>query len=108
MNYIKKIFGRSRSYPGCIPKNIPDKHEIDDLMEVRVCTASYCATCEEMVFQTLRKCKECNERKICYICYEDNRLCKECYQNFMYLYNTIEIFKTQPIKNINNYVDQLL
>ena len=118
MDYFKKIFTRSKSYPGCTPDNIQNKHETDDIMEVRVCTAAFCETCEEMVFQTLRKCEDCGERKICWCCYDDDKkLCVKCYGDLMSTYNKIEkdmCKKKKAKKSLKNakkiveYVDQLL
>ena len=88
-NKAKELFHRSKSYPGVIKEQ---KHHDDcDIMEIKRCSASYCATCEEMIFQTLKKCHECGERKICTFCYDnDEHLCKDCDNELMKLYNKIE------------------
>ena len=94
VNKIKFSLKRSKSYPGCEPDKKAYVHELDDIMEVICCTASYCSTCEDMIFQALKKCKKCRKRKICYFCYnKDKPLCKECSDKLM---------------KIEDYVDQLL
>lgn len=121
-NKAKQYFNRSKSYPGVIKEQ---KHHNDyDIMEIRTCTANYCETCEEMIFQNLKKCHECKERKICNFCYDDGEhLCKDCNDILMELYDNIEKEQKQNISKlklkklqsgdfndleIKDFVDQIL
>ena len=102
-NLRNKLFNRSKSYPGVIKE-----HKHNDLMEVRICTSNNCSTCKKMVFQDLKKCNECNKRKICVFCYDDGKkLCKDCDDELMKLYDKIEEEMKEELK-IEDFVDQLL
>ena len=118
VNQMKISFNRSKSYPGCKTDKKLHTRELDDIMEVKCCTASYCETCEEMIFQILKKCKSCGERKICLFCYNDGEiLCKDCNDELMEMYDIFEKNMNESIKKeeednndmvIEDFVDQLL
>jgi len=113
MNKIKTFFNRAKSFPIYKKKtNIKIEEEIMVLVKLR---ANYCSTCEEMIFQTLKKCKNCKKRKICVFCSEENDICKECDDELMAVYDNIEKDMKKSIKysfgsdkEIEDCVDQLL
>lgn len=115
MNYIKNQvqkaknkFKRSNSYPGCVPDNKKQIEENNDLMEVKICLATQCDKCKEMVFQTMKKCKNCNKTNICIYCFKnDETLCEDCDKDLIYLYDCFDDDLVKNIK-IEDFVDQLL
>ena len=111
MNKIRQLLKRAKTYPKYQKK---EKHN-DDIMVLVKIRANYCSTCEEMIFQTLKKCKSCKEQKICICCREENDICKECDDVLMAVYDNIEKDMKKTIKysfgsdeEIEENVDQLL
>ena len=107
MNKVKQFFQRAKSFPQ-YKKKSSVKTEEEKMILVKL-RAEYCSTCEEMIFQTLKKCNNCNKRSICSFCHKENDICKECDDELMVLYDNIEkkyLFGSD--EDIEEYVDQLL
>jgi len=103
LNKTDNKLERANTYP-CYNDNDSSS---DNVMVVRCCSSSYCELCKEMVFQSLEKCHNCYNEKICVYCYnKGNTLCNDCDYDLMNLLeDEIEITKK---KTINDFVDQLL